>query len=350
MEPPTLQAIDTEYSADSVETCPSQPTTVALGTYQLRKKPGDDGSVENAKPADRLGRLVLYTASPAGLKETQRVDMPAILDMKWGAAVGPHRALETLAIANSVGQVQFWQLAAASSLAEPQLAHLFTFSLDDPTTLCLSLDWANRLPRYHAADANIAVSLSTGAVTILHCTATGATATTEFAAHDFEAWITAYADPTTLVTGGDDMLLKLWDTRTDMTSPIFTSRKHEAGVCSAQAHPTKDHILATGSYDEHVLIWDRRAMRRPVHDVHVGGGAWRIKWHPHDEGRMVVAGMHAGFFVVDVDAAGGATITHSYTKQESLAYGVDWCLPGGSHVASCSFYDHALHFWPAAIE
>ncbi|KNE57017.1 hypothetical protein AMAG_02777 [Allomyces macrogynus ATCC 38327] len=332
MKPPTVQAIDTEHSADSVETCPSQPTTVALGTYQLRKKPGDDGSVENAKPAARLGRLVLYTASPAGLKETQHVDMPAILDMKWGAAVDPHSAQETLAIANSVGQV-----------------HTAT-ALDDPTTLCLSLDWANRLPRYHTADANVAVSLSTGAVTILHCTATGATATTEFAAHDFEAWITAYADPTTLVTGGDDMLLKLWDTRTDMSSPIVTSRKHEAGVCSAQAHPTKDHILATGSYDEHVLIWDRRAMRQPVHDVHVGGGAWRIKWHPHDEGRMVMAGMHAGFFVVDVAAAVGATITHSYTKQESLAYGVDWCLPGGSYVASCSFYDHALHFWSAAIE
>ena len=40
-----------------------------------------------------------------------------------------------------------------------------------------------------------------------------------------------------------------------------------------------------------------------------------------------------------------------FDEHGSLAYGVDWSrLPasqGGSLVASCSFYDHAMHMWRA---
>ncbi len=71
-----------------------------------------------------------------------------------------------------------------------------------------------------------------------------------------------------LCVGADDTLFKGWDTRTDCTRPVFISKKcdsyvfahfcvlviisvyslirHQAGVCSMQAHPSRDHVLATG--------------------------------------------------------------------------------------------------------
>ncbi|KAG8219810.1 hypothetical protein J3R82DRAFT_783 [Butyriboletus roseoflavus] len=46
----------------------------------------------------------------------------------------------------------------------------------------------------------------------------------------------------------------------------------------------------------------------------------------------------------------GYEITKRFDQHESLAYGVDWsfqhCQGGGDTlIASCSFYDCALHLW-----
>jgi hypothetical protein len=45
----------------------------------------------------------------------------------------------------------------------------------------------------------------------------------------------------------------------------YTNRKaHGAGVCTISPHPVLPHVLATGSYDEHVRIWDTRMLTRPM--------------------------------------------------------------------------------------
>ena len=41
-----------------------------------------------------------------------------------------------------------------------------------------------------------------------------------------------------------------------------------------------DTIVATGSYDDHVRLWDVRALKSPVSELNVGGGAWPCRWHP----------------------------------------------------------------------
>ena len=89
--------------------------------------------------------------------------------------------------------------------------------------------------------------------------------------------------------------------------------------------------------------------------------------------------MHGGFSVISVDQSGTGTSSHAATKplnddseadvnlsnltrrdwketthfegHKSLAYGADWSrLPEKNSenlVASCSFYDHAMHLWRA---
>jgi WD40 repeat protein len=88
------------------------------------------------------------------------------------------------------------------------------------------------------------------------------------------AWISIF-DPhskTTILSGGDDCSMKLWDIRADPTSPIISNKKtHQAGVTSAQWHPFSPHIFCTGSYDAHVRIWDDRSCRQPLHDIEAGG-------------------------------------------------------------------------------
>lgn len=80
-----LQVFDTELSADTVEWCPvpSSHDILACGTYQLQKGTGE----EDATPS-RTGRLYLFEFRREGsmsppLTELQRMDTPAILDLKW---------------------------------------------------------------------------------------------------------------------------------------------------------------------------------------------------------------------------------------------------------------------------
>ena len=53
------------------------------------------------------------------------------------------------------------------------------------------------------------------------------------------------------------------------------------------------------SYDERVLLWDTRQLRRPVKEAAVGGGVWRVKWHPVNSDLMAVACMHEGFKILN---------------------------------------------------
>ena len=89
----------------------------------------------------------------------------------------------------------------------------------------------------------------------------------------------------------------------------------------------------------------------------VGGGIWRIKWHPTKKGVMVVAGMHGGACVLEFEAEEGreggregGRKRWGHDKHESMVYGIDWWRGGREGgredvVASCSFYDHTLHLW-----
>lgn len=125
-------------------------------------------------------------------------------------------------------------------------------------------------------------------------------------------------------------------------------------------------VLCTrsNSYDSHIRLFDRRKPLVPLTTFDAGGGIWRLKWHPSDPRRLLVAGMHGGFKVVDFDGLalgagvdeagwlkpGEARLHARFDGHESLAYGVDWSDGGTTSegkdlVASCSFYDHALHVW-----
>lgn len=182
-----------------------------------------------------------------------------------------------------------------------------------------------------------------------------------------QAWIAAFNphSRTTIISGGDDSCLKLWDIRSDSTrSPVVVYRT-DAGVTGAEWHPTDEHTFATGGYDDIVRVWDDRSMKSPVQLLDVGGGVWRLKWYPPAliaantllRDCLLVAAMRGGVHVVQAACTDGRALVnadlltlyqYSGHEAESLVYGVDWLSSADNcefMAASCSFYDNKLSLW-----
>ncbi|XP_038150053.1 diphthine methyltransferase [Cyprinodon tularosa] len=323
----TLQVFDTELSADTVEWCPlsSSYDILACGTYQLQKA----GESEDA-PHRRTGRLYLYEfrredAMNPPLTELQRLDTAAILDLKWCHVPVSDRPV--LGMVTATGELQLYTLLDDQEGGRSLKA--MCSSAVGAERLALSLDWSTG--RMESSDIRVVCSDSAGCVGVFSLAEGALVALSQWKAHDFEAWITAFSYWNTqlVYSGGDDCKLKGWDLRASPSSPAFTSKRHSMGVCSIHSSPHLEHILATGSYDEHVLLWDGRNMRQPLGESAVGGGVWRLKWHPTHQHLLLAACMHNDFHILHcqqtLEGRGEACpVVSSYILHNSLAYGADW--------------------------
>ncbi|XP_042344038.1 diphthine methyltransferase [Plectropomus leopardus] len=334
-----LQVFDTELSADTVEWCPVAPShdILACGTYQLQKGTGE----EDATPS-RTGRLYLFEFRREGsmsppLTELQRIDTAAILDLKWCHVPVCGEAL--LGMAAATGELQLYTLSDSQEGAR-SLHPLCSLEVG-AERLALSLDWSTG--RMESGDVRVVCSDSAGCVSVLSLAEGALTALSQWKAHDFEAWIAAFSywDTQLLYSGGDDCKLKGWDLRVGPSCPTFTSKRHSMGVCSIHSNPQREHILATGSYDEQVLLWDGRNMRQPLSETPIGGGVWRLKWHPTHQHLLLAACMHNDFHILQCQQAlagsvGACPVLASYILHNSLAYGADWSQLSLEEAAPCS--------------
>ena len=251
--------------------------------------------------------------------------------------------------------------------------------INDPSTICLSVDWSNQL---NPSDTPLlAVSLSNGEVALCAVTNSGLQLQSKWFGHTLpyttvpaEVWIASF-DPSNshlVFSGGDDGLLKQWDSRVFPASntPVSITAGFEAGVTSICWNKHDAEYLTVGSYDGHIRMFDRRQMKRAVSDFDVenNAGIWRIKYKhnanfylgENEQGNettkneFLVAAMRAGFCVMQYDENRQISAKVRYLEQgtESLAYGVDYINKKGcdlgkreGFVGSCSFYNHLMHVW-----
>lgn len=328
--------MDTDYSADVVEFCPTEGSQqlFVCGTYQLLNADGSKaaspGSGSESKSADgeehtspetsRTGRLYLFSLDGTTPTEESRVETAAILDAKWN----PHSTAPELAVADAKGAITFYAVAP-TSLSQTQALHVA-----EESTLVLSL-------AYSPTPGSIISSLSNGS--LAHITGESEyTVSSQWHAHEFEPWITTFSDENTVWSGGDDCVLKRWDLRS--ATMTASHRRFDGGVTTIAPCPGDENVLAVGSYDARLRLFDVRSLRSPVGELELPGGIWRTKWRGSE---VLNACMHGGFAVVAVEGDMGMRITTTFPG--TLGYGADWSRREDGVVATCSFYDHVLDVW-----
>ena len=367
----TIFVDDTAHTADSVEV--NQKAQVfATGTYQLVKGNGgetiaeDEAKfIENTEQTKtisekestldtRIGSVLIYSftvndeerdlgqsskessESQIEVKLEHSIETNGILDMKWSSSG------KLLFTANSDGSISVF-LYGANRNVEFQSTVVF-----DDSLICTSVDTIDD----HISGSLVA-SFTSGLLAVIDINSN--MVCSHWNGHDFDAWIAAKDiwNSNIVYSGGDDCKLKVWDLRI-FGNPVHTSKAHSMGVCSIQSSRLKEYTLLSGSYDEHVLVWDTRNRKTPLSDIAAGGGVWRLKWHPILANTFLSACMYDGFKIFQTDDFTNFYLTHSYKEHGSIAYGADWIIPHKSNsctveessfVATCSFYDHQLNVW-----
>jgi len=362
-----------------------------IGLYELN----ENGAVA-AEQVRQGGIMVCDRGSAECLYQVSRDG--GVLDLKTRGSL--------VAVVYSTGCLEVFELVFDADSGELQLLSIATYQ-DASQGLFLSVDWALR------QNERIAVSTQSGSLLLftlkldnqgerpprngsLELIVCRALSHTLFQ-QPIPAWIVAWdCSGTRLLSGGDDCALHIWDAET-MSShvtpndcglsdssllPPFppplssTTKAYSAGVTSGAWHPTLPYLLAAGSYDETVKLWDTRMGLggKPICTLQAGGGVWRTKWWEagsccDQECLLALACMHGGCSVYSVSVEG----LEEMTTQESnplvcrrlathiddasdnhLAYGIhlfenssssDGSGRGTIDAVSCSFYDNSIFSW-----
>ncbi|KAJ0989025.1 hypothetical protein J5N97_007381 [Dioscorea zingiberensis] len=326
-------------NADAVEFCPHPPfhNVLAAATYTLKE--GDDHQ------PSRSGSISLFDADK-GLDLLHRVETEGVFDIKWNPSGDGARPL--LAQVDAIGSLALHELVDNQGTV---LRKVCTQEISP--WMCLCVDW-------HPSAEQISVGLAAGSVALVQVRESCLQNLQLWAAHEYEVWTASFDvhRHQLLYTGADDCSFCCWDVRTSPSNIVFrNSKSHTMGVCCIALNPANSNMLLTGSYDEFLRVWDVRLTSKPVNErsLSLGGGVWRIKFHPYEPKFVLAACMHNGFAVAKIEN-GDASIVETYDKHNSLAYGADWQKGGNlcidengakkdMMVATCSFYDRLLRLW-----
>jgi diphthamide biosynthesis protein 7 len=347
-----LRRAELELPCDSVEFLPrvacgaaAWTPLLACGNYLL-----EDGAAQRKR-----GRVVLFEWG-SDLRECARRDGPAVYDLRWARAPWPAAAGPLLCAAGADGSVELLALRRGEGEGEGEGEGKALCSLDLHQRVALA-EAAGALSVDVTGEGRVAAGATTGHACVWERGADGALrAGPTWRAHELETWVAAWAthERDVLYTGADDAALKAWDLRAGVAQPaVAVLRQHGAGVCSVAPSPHEPHTLATGSYDERLRLWDARKLAAPRETLALGGGVWRLRWHPDPEraSLLLVACMTAGVAVVDAAAAAAPRECARFGgHDEHLAYGCDWAGAAAASgvAASCSFYNRMLCLWRVA--
>ncbi|KAI5969402.1 hypothetical protein CANMA_001469 [Candida margitis] len=323
---------------------PSDTTKIYIGTYKLEEDTGTKhGSLDVYKYETNSLSLIVSVATNS-----------AILDIKFN----PQDPSQLIS-AHSDGHLIVWKIGQD----DQEITKLQEVTIDEECNCITSVFYNPNNPH------QVLVTLTNGYSAIYDLSSNSTTYLET--QHTLECWTGSFGELGQLnhvvYTGGDDSQLIAHDLRT--SSPIWAlSRGHDAGVVSilspsSQCNNSNSNLLWTGSYDDHLRVWDLRCidksnpslmeglLPKKIHEENLGGGVWRLIPSPRvNDDRILSCCMYDGARIIDTNGSDFTVEKYFKKDHESMCYGGDWSSDG-DYVATCSFYDKVVQIWsPDKIE
>lgn len=356
----TLAKLDATHGADAV--APLGPVRVnadtgeikqsaVVGTYLLHESQESQGVPPRyTGTVDVVSAVFSETKNTCALQTQSAVELPAVLDIcpfSWAPAIGLDKATAIAACSN--GTLYLLTSTAPFSTIEP---HPFTTTKSHEGDLSLSVHVAER----RVDDIMVACSNTAGLIGVYKLHDYDLSLLANQRMHDAEAWTAHIIQisnnaQSIVVSGGDDGVLTALDPRG--IEPVWHVRNAHGGlgVTTLAWHSANPDTLWSGGYDDCIQTWDVRALRAPVskRSLGVGGGVWRLRFHPRFANLILTAAMYEGCKVVRMQADQSLTVEASYKEHQSIAYGACWLSDLKPRNPLCaltaSFYDRSVHLW-----
>lgn len=199
------------------------------------------------------------------------------------------------------------------------------------------------------------------------------------------------SQPNTIASCSSDGMLKIWDTRTPLSTPPSLANNNLPPTATANlsivAHPTEvlsldfnkyaPHLIATGSVDRSIRIHDLRmatnavvpsmipTMQPPATVATLLGHEYavrRVAWSPHSANVLASASYDMTARVWSIEAGslgggnramsstfsasgmGGGRLVRIHDQHSEFVVGVGWSLFEEGVVGTCS-WDQEIHLW-----
>jgi len=158
---------------------------------------------------------------------------------------------------------------------------------------------------------------------------------------------------------GDDKQLLIWDTRADAKKPNFAVEAHAAEVNAISFNPYNEFLLATGSADKTVALWDLRCLKASLHSLEAHNDeVFQVQWSPFSETVLGSCGADRRLHIWDLSRIG-----EQQTPEDAEDGPPELLFVHGGHTAKVSDFswnrnepwvvasvaeDNVLQFWQMA--
>lgn len=178
-------------------------------------------------------------------------------------------------------------------------------------------------------------------------------------------------DPNTLTSISSSSHIQVWDLRSSLnTGPICDFIGHKGlEILSVDYNKYRPHIIATGSVDKSIKIWDLRMIPPKVngliphadkmgptpvnkligHDFAIK----RVTWSPYDSDKLMSASYDMSVKIWQDHPIGpgrrafhGDALINNFTRHREFVMGCDWSLWAKGYVASAG-WDEMVYVWKA---
>jgi hypothetical protein len=183
---------------------------------------------------------------------------------------------------------------------------------------------------------------------------------TSIKSHEYGLWSILHLDSFNYLTGSEDSLLKLWDSRSNTSKAVGVNKHHTASVNCIQKDiliSKNENVIITGSYDENFTVIDIRNFDKVLHRQKLDCAIWDMSQRTHQgQNIILMASIYEGFNIFEYEAdfslksnlsiKFGDTSSNGYIMHNTIVYGVDTFTDKDDlYIASCSFYDNLVLYW-----